>query len=70
MSGFATEVWEELDGTWIPLGPFDRALDFFGDGSFWIIDAPGHMPGNLCAAAKLEGMKEWVLLGSDCCHSQ
>lgn len=29
ISGFATEVWEELDGTWIPLGPFDRALDFF-----------------------------------------
>ncbi|KAH7000691.1 beta-lactamase-like protein [Ilyonectria destructans] len=70
ISGFATEVWEELDGTWIPLGPFDRGLDFFGDGSFWIIDAPGHMPGNLCAAAKLEGIKEWVLLGSDCCHSQ
>ena len=27
------------------------------------------MPGNLCAAARIKG-QEWVLLGSDCCHSR
>ncbi|KAM5370225.1 hypothetical protein ACJZ2D_008628 [Fusarium nematophilum] len=70
VSGHATERWEELSGQWIPFGPFEKALDFFNDGSFWIIDAPGHMPGNLCAAARLDGTSEWVLLGSDCCHSQ
>jgi glyoxylase-like metal-dependent hydrolase (beta-lactamase superfamily II) len=44
-------------------------MDYFGDGSFWVIQAPGHMPGNLCAALRLED-GEWVLLGSDCCHSR
>jgi glyoxylase-like metal-dependent hydrolase (beta-lactamase superfamily II) len=44
-------------------------MDFFGDGSFWIIQAPGHMPGNLCACARLKN-GEWVMLASDCCHSR
>ncbi|KAF2270513.1 Metallo-hydrolase/oxidoreductase [Lojkania enalia] len=65
----ATEKWKELEGPWIPFGPFQEAMDYFGDGSFWIIQAPGHMAGNLCAAARLES-GEWVLLGSDCCHSR
>lgn len=66
---YATERWEELDGIWQPFGPFEKALDYFGDGSFWILDAPGHMAGNLAAAARIE-TGEWVLLGSDCCHSR
>lgn len=65
----ATERCEELKGPWEPFGPFERALDYFGDGSFWIMQAPGHMAGNMCAAARLRG-GEWVLLGSDCCHSR
>ncbi|KAL3478473.1 beta-lactamase-like protein [Aspergillus californicus] len=65
----ATERWETLQGPWRRFGPFERAMDFFGDGSFWIIQAPGHMPGNLCACARLATGK-LVLLGSDCCHSR
>jgi glyoxylase-like metal-dependent hydrolase (beta-lactamase superfamily II) len=65
----ATQNWEELGGQRRAFGPFDSALDFFGDGSFWVINAPGHMPGNLCAAARLES-GDWVLLGGDCCHSR
>ncbi|USP76879.1 uncharacterized protein yc1106_04153 [Curvularia clavata] len=65
----ATEKWQELEGEWQPFGPFEKALDYFGDGSFWILDAPGHMPGNLAAAARLRN-GEWVVLGSDCCHSR
>ena len=61
----STEDWEELQGHWKPFGPFERALDYFGDGSFWILDAPGHMPGNVAAAARLQD-GEWVILGSDC----
>ncbi|KAG8631283.1 hypothetical protein KVT40_000423 [Elsinoe batatas] len=45
----ATERSKELSGSWIPYGPFDRAMDFFRDGSLWVLDAPGHMPGNLAA---------------------
>lgn len=63
------EHWSELQGPWGPFGVFDHAMDVFGNGSFWIIQAPGHMPGNLCAAARVEG-GEWVLLGSDCAHSR
>ncbi|RYO62665.1 hypothetical protein AA0116_g4376 [Alternaria tenuissima] len=65
----STEKWDELQGEWRPFGPFERALDYFGDGSFWVLDAPGHMPGNMAAAARLQG-GEWVMLGSDCCHSR
>jgi glyoxylase-like metal-dependent hydrolase (beta-lactamase superfamily II) len=65
----ATEKWAEFSGPWEPFGPFELAHNYFGDGSFWIIQAPGHMPGNLCAAARIEG-GHWVLLGSDCSHSR
>ncbi|KAH9916036.1 uncharacterized protein B0H18DRAFT_1087400 [Fomitopsis serialis] len=27
-----------------PLGSFDRGLDFYGDGSLYLLDAPGHFP--------------------------
>lgn len=52
---------------WSPLGPFARAHDFFGDGSFYLIDTPGHMPGHLGALA-LTGPGEWFFTGGDCCH--
>ncbi|KAI9053698.1 hypothetical protein LZ554_002651 [Drepanopeziza brunnea f. sp. 'monogermtubi'] len=64
-----TQRWEELRGPWVRFGPFDKAMDFFGNGSLWIVQAPGHMPGNLCAVAHVDG-DQWVLLGSDCCHSR
>lgn len=64
-----TENWEELSGPWQPFGAFEHAMDFFGDGSFWVIKAPGHMVGNLCAAARLPD-GEYVLLAGDCCHSR
>ncbi|EAT87915.1 hypothetical protein HBI56_092930 [Parastagonospora nodorum] len=65
----ATEKLEELSGPWQQFGPFEKAMDYFGDGSFWIIQAPGHMPGNCLAVARLES-GHWVCLGSDCCHSR
>jgi glyoxylase-like metal-dependent hydrolase (beta-lactamase superfamily II) len=62
--------FRELDfdkDEWRPLGPFARAVDYFGDGSFFIIDAPGHMDGHLGALAKT-GEDEWIFMGGDCCH--
>ncbi|KAH7133867.1 beta-lactamase-like protein [Dactylonectria macrodidyma] len=64
-----TDQYQELEGSWTPWGPFDQALDYLGDGSFWILTAPGHMEGNLAACARLES-GELVLLASDCCHSR
>ena len=52
---------------WAPFGPFPRAHDFFGDGSFFLIDTPGHMPGHLGGMA-LTAQEEWVFMGGDCCH--
>jgi len=57
---FETDVWQ-------PLESFPRAYDYFGDGSFFLIDTPGHMPGHLGALA-CTGPDEWVFMGGDCCH--
>jgi len=64
-----TQSWKEFGGPWVRFGAFEKAMDFFENGSFWIVQAPGHMPGNLCAVAHV-GDNRWVLLGSDCCHSR
>ncbi|TFY80639.1 hypothetical protein EWM64_g3370 [Hericium alpestre] len=32
---------------WKPIGPFLRALDYYGDGSLYVIDAPGHVQGHI-----------------------
>ena len=54
-------------GSWVPFGPFHRAYDFFADGSFLLLDAPGHMAGHLMGLART-GPNEYVVLGGDCCH--
>lgn len=51
---------------WGELGPFEHAFDFFGDGSMMLCDAPGHIPGNMCAI--VETQKGRVCLGGDCGH--
>lgn len=38
-----------------PMLPFDRALDVFGDGSFWAIATPGHSPGHVSYLAHASG---------------
>ena len=58
--GTAAELWK-------PFGPFARAYDYFEDGSFLILDAPGHMVGHLAGLARTAS-DEWVLMGGDCCH--
>lgn len=60
------ELSFEMD-TWVPFGPFERAFDFFGDGTFMILDAPGHMAGHLAGLART-GSEEYVFMGGDCCH--
>jgi glyoxylase-like metal-dependent hydrolase (beta-lactamase superfamily II) len=54
---------------WKPFGTFERAWDLFGDESFWLIDAPGHVKGNIAAAGRL-GNGEWIVMGGDCAHSR
>lgn len=36
--------WVEImkgERNWKPIGSFERGIDWFGDGSFWVLDAPG-----------------------------
>ncbi|KAJ6486911.1 beta-lactamase-like protein [Mycena sanguinolenta] len=44
-----------------------KALDFFGDGSFYILDVPGHQSGHVCGLARVTPTS-FVLLGGDTCH--
>lgn len=51
-----------------PLGPFPHALDFYGDGSVYIVDAPGHLPGHVNLVARTSSDGGWILLGGDSAH--
>jgi hypothetical protein len=53
--------------TWSPLGPFPYAADFFGDGSLYVIDTPGHLYGHVNLLARVAAGR-WIYLGGDCCH--
>lgn len=51
---------------WSAYGPFEHGFDFFGDGTLVLCNAPGHIPGNMCAIAKTSRGR--VCLGGDCGH--
>lgn len=44
-----------------------HALDYFGDGSFYLLDVPGHAIGHMCGLARTTS-STFVLLGADACH--
>ncbi|KAF1950470.1 Metallo-hydrolase/oxidoreductase [Byssothecium circinans] len=58
---------KQTNHVWKPLAGFPAAIDFFTDGSVYIIDAPGHLPGHVNLLARTAPRK-WVYLGGDCCH--
>lgn len=59
----------ELDvSAGITIGGVTRAIDFFGDGSLWVISAPGHTPGSLSYLANTS--KGAVLFTGDTCHTR
>ncbi|CZT12469.1 uncharacterized protein RCO7_07698 [Rhynchosporium graminicola] len=56
----------------LKVGRFD-AFDYFGDGSFYLLDGPGHAIGHLCALARTTGAHEdggssFIFMGADACH--
>ncbi|CAC9889525.1 unnamed protein product [Aureobasidium pullulans] len=57
----------EVKGRWSPLGPFPSAMDLIGDGSIYIVDSPGHLPGHLNLLCRV-GSRSWIYLGGDSCH--
>jgi 3-hydroxyisobutyrate dehydrogenase len=53
--------------TWKALGPLEAVLDLFGDGSVYVADAPGHLPGHINLLCRI-GPDNWIYLGGDSCH--
>lgn len=45
--------------------------DFFGDGSFYLMDTPGHAVGHLCGLARTSVSPDtFIMMGGDLCHHQ
>ncbi|CAK7202833.1 hypothetical protein SEUCBS139899_005560 [Sporothrix eucalyptigena] len=53
--------------SWQQLASFPHTLDFFGDGSVYVIDSPGHLYGHVNLLVRVVERK-YVYLGGDCCH--
>ncbi|KAL9602695.1 MAG: hypothetical protein Q9219_001685 [cf. Caloplaca sp. 3 TL-2023] len=46
-----------------------KAYDYFGDGSFYLLDSPGHAVGHMCALARTTtAPSTFIFLGGDCAH--
>ncbi|TCD61671.1 hypothetical protein EIP91_008093 [Steccherinum ochraceum] len=50
------------------IGPFPQALDYFSDGSLYLINSPGHFPGHLNALLRTSPSGSWVYLAGDTVH--
>ncbi|EEH34490.2 hypothetical protein PAAG_05539 [Paracoccidioides lutzii Pb01] len=53
--------------TWQVLGSLPAAMDYFGDGSVFIIDAPGHLAGHFNLLVRIDSEK-WMCLAGDTAH--
>ncbi|OAP60316.1 hypothetical protein AYL99_05318 [Fonsecaea erecta] len=57
----------------LQIGRF-HAIDYFGDGSFYLLDAPGHAVGHMCGLARVTSTQDgdaedtFVLMGGDTAH--
>lgn len=62
------EISFEEDGRGFKIGPF-RAYDFYGDGSFYLLDSPGHATGHMCGLARTSSdPAEFLVMGGDIAH--
>lgn len=52
----------------VRVGPFERALDLYGDGALYIVDTPGHLPGHVSVLARTSADGAWLLLAGDLAH--
>lgn len=52
---------------WREMGPFPAVLDLLGDGSVYVIDTPGHLPGHVNLLCRT-GPQSWVCMAGDAYH--
>ncbi|OTA55481.1 Metallo-hydrolase/oxidoreductase [Hypoxylon sp. EC38] len=67
---YAGREVKELDfsGSEIKIGKFS-AIDYFGDGSFYFLDSPGHCIGHICGFARVTSNPDsFILMGGDAIH--
>lgn len=58
----------DADFKWTPLDPF-ASIDLFGDGSVYVLDSPGHLPGHVNLLCRL-GPGKWACLCGDAYHDR
>lgn len=57
------------DYSWKPLSSFPHAIDFFNDGSVYIVNSPGHLPGHINLLCRISSNPtKFVCLAGDACH--
>jgi len=69
-SDFAGRELREIsfEKTSVKIGNF-RAFDYFGDGSFYLLEFPGHAIGHLCALARATtSPSSFIFMGGDAAH--
>ncbi|KAJ7112809.1 Metallo-hydrolase/oxidoreductase [Mycena crocata] len=52
------------------IGPFPHAVNYFGDGSAYIIDTPGHCAGHITVLARTSRDGSWMYIGGDVAHDR
>jgi glyoxylase-like metal-dependent hydrolase (beta-lactamase superfamily II) len=60
------ELRETAFNQGLKIGRFN-AFDYFGDGSFYLLDSPGHAIGHMCGLARVTA-KTFIFMGGDACH--
>ncbi|KAJ7670056.1 beta-lactamase-like protein [Mycena polygramma] len=50
------------------IGPFPKAMDYYGDGSVYLVDTPGHCKGHITVLARTSSDGDWIFLGGDIAH--
>ena len=58
---------------WQALGDLPSVLDIFQDGTVYIVNAPGHLPGHINILARVDESddeRKWVYLAGDACHDR
>lgn len=62
------EIDFEKEGGGLKIGRYN-ALDYFGDGSFYLLDTPGHTIGHICGLARTSSnLDSFIFMGGDAAH--
>ena len=62
------EIDFKKEGGGMKIGRFN-AFDYFGDGSFYLLDTPGHTIGHICGLARTTtGPDTFIFMGGDASH--